>query len=83
MTTLGIIFLSILCLGIIVFFILIDNNIINDNDIINFDIGSLLFIIFFTVMFTLTMIAEYDNLTKPGSYFPNNHKVYVFPAYPY
>ena len=74
MTTLGIIFLSILCLGIIVLFILIDNN------IINFDIGTLVFIIFFTVMFTLTMIAEYDNLTKPGSYFPNNHKVYVFPV---
>ena len=74
MTTLGIIFLSILCLGIIVFFILIDNN------IIDFDIGTSVFIIFFIVMFTLTMIAEYDNLTKPGSYFTNNHKVYVFPV---
>ena len=77
MTTLGIIFLSILCLGIIVLFILIDNN------IINFDIGALVFIIFFTIMFTLTMIAEYDNLTKPGSYFPNNNPVYVVPVYPY
>jgi hypothetical protein len=77
MTTLGIIFLSILCLGIIVFFILVDNN------IINFDIASLAFIIFFTIMFTLTMIAEYDNLTKPGSYFHNNDPVYVFPTYPY
>ena len=74
MTTLGIIFLSILCLGIIVFFILIDNN------IINFDIGSLVFIIFFTVMFTLTMIAEYDNLTKPSSNFPRNTPVHVFPV---
>lgn len=76
MTTLGIIFLSILCLGIIVFFILVDN------DIVNFDIASLVFIIFFTVMFALTMIAEYDNLTKPGSYFPNNDPTYVFPTYP-
>ena len=74
MTTLGIIFLSILCLGIIVFFILVDNN------IINFDIASLAFIIFFTVMFTLTMIAEWDNLTKPSSYFPKNDPVYVFPV---
>ena len=31
-------------------------------------------------MFTLTMIAEYDNLTKPGSYFPNDYPVYVFPV---
>lgn len=74
MTTLGIIFLSILCLGIIVFFILVDNN------IINFDIASLAFIIFFVVMFTLTMIAEWDNLTKPGSYFRKNDPVYVFPV---
>lgn len=74
MTTLGIIFLSILCLGIIVFFILIDNG------IINFDIGTLVFIIFFTVMFTLTMIAEYDNLTKPLPYLPIGRKVYVFPV---
>ena len=58
MTTLGIIFLSILCLGIIVMFILIDNG------IIDFDIGTSVFIIFFIVMFTLTMIAEYDNLTS-------------------
>ena len=77
MTTLGIIFLSILCLGIIVFFILVDNN------IINFGIASLAFIIFFTVMFTLTMIAEYDNITKPGLYFYNNKPVYVVPVYPY
>ena len=75
MTTLGIIFLSILCLGIIVFFILIDNN------IIDFDIGTLVFIIFFIVMFTLTMIAEYDNLSKPIPYNPHNNKpVYVFPV---
>ena len=74
MTTLGIIFLSILCLGIIVFFILIDNN------IINFDIGSLVFIIFFTVMFTLTMIAEYDNLTKPIPNLYDNKPTYVFPV---
>jgi len=74
MTTLGIIFLSILCLGIIIFFILIDN------DIINHDIGTLVFIIFFAVMFTLTMIAEYDNLTKPNSYFPKNDLIYIFPV---
>lgn len=78
MTTLGIIFLSILCLGIIVFFILIDNN------IIDFDIGTSVFIIFFIVMFTLTMIAEYDNLSKPIPYHPHNNKpVYVVPVYPY
>ena len=74
MTTLGIIFLSILCLGIIVFFILVDNN------IINFDIASLAFIIFFTVMFTLTMIAEYDNLTKPIPNLYDNKPAYVFPV---
>lgn len=74
MTTLGIIFLSILCLGIIVLFILIDNN------IINFDIGTLVFIIFFTVMFTLTMIAEYDNLTKPIPNIYDNKPAYVFPV---
>ena len=74
MTTLGIIFLSILCLGIIVFFILIDNN------IMNFDIGALVFIIFFTVMFTLLMIAEYDNLTKPLPYLPIGRRVYVYPV---
>ena len=74
MTTLGIIFLSILCLGIIVLFILIDNNIINP------DIGSLVFIIFFTVMFTLTMIAEYDNLTKPIPNLHYNKPTYVFPV---
>lgn len=77
MTTLGIIFLSILCLGIIVFFILIDNN------IMNFDIGALVFIIFFTVMFTLTMIAEYDNLTKPIPNLYDNKPAYVVPVYPY
>ena len=74
MTTLGIIFLSILCLGIIVFFILVDNN------IINFGIASLAFIIFFTVMFTLTMIAEYDNLTKPIPNLYDNKPAYVFPV---
>ena len=74
MTTLGIIFLTILCLGIFVLFILMDNN------IINVDIGLMVFIIFFTVMFTLTMIAEYDNLTKPSSNFPRNTPVHVFPV---
>lgn len=74
MTTLGIIFLSILCLGIIVFFILVDNN------IINFDIASLVFIIFFVVMFTLTMIAEWDNMSKPTGYPRTTDPVYVFPV---
>lgn len=72
MTTLGIIFLSILCLGIIVMFILIDNG------IIDFDIGTSVFIIFFIVMFTLTMIAEYDNLTSSMGHISQTITQYMY-----